>query len=376
MSSSACPVITSSNVIRWFESAELDAPHLRSPQPCKRGIHCDYKLKHEVSGELMRACCSGVHPGEEGTGRRIFPARILDDGREQPACVRLTGAAHGFYERRRLRLSWAEWCEQHEIPFTPALPGQPFEPLVRSPLGKPQQHQQQQHRQRLEQPEGVTKGAAFKVTVYNPETMAEAQAEAQAQAEAKAKAEWEIEFNLALEPRGGREYRAGMEDYSSSEEAPRVTSTAPQQPTAQAKLTKNQRKRRNKRARLPAAYGTAEAVLEEQAQQDWDERCASWERAANAHRELALSCEELEAELRAGAHSPKPQVVPPPALDLASAVRDMVASGVSMANCELPSPGLPCGPPPAPLAPAAEDDGGKTPSLGAIEKGAEYEEQD
>ena len=125
----------SNNIIRWFESAALDKPELRSPQPCKRGVHCDYKLTDEASGELVRACCSGVHPGEEGTGRRLFPARTLDDGREQPACVRLTGASQGFYERRRLRLSWAEWCEKHGIPFTPALPGQPFEPLVRAPLG-------------------------------------------------------------------------------------------------------------------------------------------------------------------------------------------------------------------------------------------------
>jgi hypothetical protein len=125
----------SKNIIRWFESPALDKPELRSPQPCKRGIHCDYKLTDEASGTLVRACCSGVHPGEEGTGRRLFPARTLDDGREQPACVRLTGASQGFYERRRLRLSWAEWCEKHDIPFTPALPGQPFEPLVRAPLG-------------------------------------------------------------------------------------------------------------------------------------------------------------------------------------------------------------------------------------------------
>jgi len=123
------------NTIRWFESVTLDAPNLRSPQPCKRGTHCDYKLKAKDSEELVRACCSGVHPGEEGTGRRLFPARTLDDGSVQPACVRLTGAAQGFYERRRLRLSWAEWCEQKGIPFTPALPGQPFEPVVRVPIG-------------------------------------------------------------------------------------------------------------------------------------------------------------------------------------------------------------------------------------------------
>lgn len=125
----------SKNIIRWFESPALDKPELKSPQPCKRGIHCDYKLTDEATGELVRACCSGVHPGEEGTGRRLFPARILDDGREQPACVRLTGASQGFYERRRRRLSWADWCEQNGWPFTPALPGQPFEPLVRVPLG-------------------------------------------------------------------------------------------------------------------------------------------------------------------------------------------------------------------------------------------------
>lgn len=126
---------TSNNCIRWFESAALDQPELKSPQPCKRGIHCDYKLTDQSSGELVRACCSGVHPGEEGTGRRLFPARILDDGREQPACVRLTGASRGFYERRRLRMSWAEWSERNGWPFTPALPGQPFDPLVRVPIG-------------------------------------------------------------------------------------------------------------------------------------------------------------------------------------------------------------------------------------------------
>ena len=130
----------SKNQIRWFESKALDAPELKSPQPCKRGIHCDYKIENEL-GELVSACCRNVHPGEEGTGRRFFPARQLKETgpeatfREQPACVRLTGAANGFYERRRLRLSWAQWCEKKGIPFTPALPGEPFEPVVRVPLG-------------------------------------------------------------------------------------------------------------------------------------------------------------------------------------------------------------------------------------------------
>lgn len=145
----------SKNIIRWFESATLDKPGLRSPQPCKRGIHCDYKLKDEASGELVRACCSGVHPGEEGTGRRLFPARQVKitgaeaEFYEQPECVRLTGASQGFYERRRLRLSWAEWCEKKGIPFTPALPGQPFEPLVRAPLGGKKVREQQQNQSQI-----------------------------------------------------------------------------------------------------------------------------------------------------------------------------------------------------------------------------------
>jgi len=329
----------SQNVIRWFESAELDAPHLRSPQPCKRGIHCDYKLKDEASGELVRACCSGVHPGEEGTGRRLFPARITEDGREQPACVRLTGAAYSFYERRRLRLSWAEWCEQHEVPFTPALPGQPFEPVVRSPLGG----KREQREQRQEKPESI------------------------AQAEAEAKAEREFEFNLALEPYGGREYRASRSymTFQPSYSGGGAMAEPQAQPQPQRKLTKNERKRRNKKARLPAAAGTAEAAAEDEE----EERLSAHYDAAYAQPEL-ITCEELEAGLLA-AHSRQSQVVPPPALDLASAVRNMIASGLSMANCELPSPGLPLGPP-AP----ADDDGGKTPCLGAIEQGTEYEELD
>ena len=35
----------------------------------------------------------------------------------QKACVRLTGKA-GFYERRRLRLSWPAWCERQGLSYT------------------------------------------------------------------------------------------------------------------------------------------------------------------------------------------------------------------------------------------------------------------
>jgi len=124
-----------SNAINWYENSDFDHPSLKSPQPCPRGIHCDYKIMDRETDTLEPACCRGVHPGEEGTGRRYFPARTVigSDGQpyEQPACVRLTGASNGFYERRRLRLSWGEWCKSRDIPFIPALPGMPFEPVSR-----------------------------------------------------------------------------------------------------------------------------------------------------------------------------------------------------------------------------------------------------
>jgi hypothetical protein len=52
-----------------------------------------------------------VHPGEEGVGRRLFPARTMD---EEPV-VRIYGIPEKkayFYERRRLGLSWPAWCKE------------------------------------------------------------------------------------------------------------------------------------------------------------------------------------------------------------------------------------------------------------------------
>ena len=126
------------NRINWHENPEFDHPALNSPQPCPRGIHCDYKIMDRRTNTLEPACCRHVHPGEEGTGRRYFPARTVigSDGQpyQQPACVRLTGASNGFYERRRRHMSWEEWCISREIPFIPAVPGQPFEPVSRVPF--------------------------------------------------------------------------------------------------------------------------------------------------------------------------------------------------------------------------------------------------
>lgn len=96
----------------------LDKPELRSPTPCPRGVYCQYKLPNPETKELELACCRMVHPGEEGNGRRLFPARTAPDGREQPACVRLTGKA-GFYERCRLKQPWRVWATEHGIPLPP-----------------------------------------------------------------------------------------------------------------------------------------------------------------------------------------------------------------------------------------------------------------
>jgi hypothetical protein len=87
------------------KEVNLDAKEFNSPQPCSHGIHCTYKNEGG-------AVCAFVHPGEEGTGRMLFPARVREEeGKSiwQPAAVRLIGSP-GFYQRRRLGLSWPEWC--------------------------------------------------------------------------------------------------------------------------------------------------------------------------------------------------------------------------------------------------------------------------
>ena len=122
----------------WFEKAEYDAPELNSPQPCVHGAGCAYMVKKDDTAKpgesiFVPASCRYVHPGEEGNGRRIFPARDGPNG-PQPAVVRLTGRA-GFYERRRLRLSWAEWCEQNKIPYVANKSGEEHPPVVRVPIG-------------------------------------------------------------------------------------------------------------------------------------------------------------------------------------------------------------------------------------------------
>jgi len=90
----------------WSSQPELNAPELNSPRPCSHGVGCSYE-----------GPCAFVHPGEEGTGRRLFPARTNEDGSVDKPIVRLIGSP-GFYERRRLRLSWADWCAKKGIPYT------------------------------------------------------------------------------------------------------------------------------------------------------------------------------------------------------------------------------------------------------------------
>ena len=108
------PVIRWSDApFNWPAEPELDEKVLNSPQPCSHGSGCRYN-----------GPCAFVHKGEEGTGRRLFPARmVLKDGKEvkQEAAVRLIGSS-SFYERRRLRLSWPEWCAKKGIQQPAAAP--------------------------------------------------------------------------------------------------------------------------------------------------------------------------------------------------------------------------------------------------------------
>jgi hypothetical protein len=86
---------------------------LNSPLPCKDGIACQFPK-----------CCVGVHPGEEGTGRKYFPARktvdrVTGENKTQPPCVRLVGKNKddipGFYRRRSKKMSWPQWCAAEGI---------------------------------------------------------------------------------------------------------------------------------------------------------------------------------------------------------------------------------------------------------------------
>ena len=97
------PITWSSSPFSWPAEPELDEKSLNSPQPCQHGVGCTYKNPN--------SCCAFVHFGEQGTGRVFFPARTIEvDGKQiyQKAAVRLIGSS--FYERRRLGLSWPEWC--------------------------------------------------------------------------------------------------------------------------------------------------------------------------------------------------------------------------------------------------------------------------
>jgi hypothetical protein len=88
----------------WDNMGELEKPELHCPQPCKWAANCVYKAG---------TGCGFVHPGEHGTALKLFEERTTD-GRTQPAVVRLLGAS--FYERRRLGLSWPEWCARKGLP--------------------------------------------------------------------------------------------------------------------------------------------------------------------------------------------------------------------------------------------------------------------
>ena len=111
--------------LKWYVNPKFDAPELNSPKPCSHGAGCNYQIKNKA-GEMVSGCCAFVHPGEEGSGRHLFPARTYVDRTtgqtiHQKACVRLTGKAL-FYDRRGLRLPWGEYCAKHGIPYSPNPP--------------------------------------------------------------------------------------------------------------------------------------------------------------------------------------------------------------------------------------------------------------
>ena len=101
------------NKLKWYSSEKMDREGMGSPQPCKRGISCDYR----VNGE--RTWCRYVHPGEEGTGRRLMTEKRKEDGTVMREKVHLTGqhqcAGGGWVGRMKERMSWPEWAEKHGL---------------------------------------------------------------------------------------------------------------------------------------------------------------------------------------------------------------------------------------------------------------------
>jgi hypothetical protein len=113
------PITWSSAPFFWPSEPALDKKSLNSPQPCQHGVNCTYKKPG--------ACCAFVHPGEQGTGRVLLPERTyVENGKEiyQPETVRLVGSS--FYKRRRLGLSWPEWCQQEKSRSEPQALQGPF----------------------------------------------------------------------------------------------------------------------------------------------------------------------------------------------------------------------------------------------------------
>ena len=112
----------------WNEKPEWNDPALCSPIPCLKGQNCTYE-----------GCCSFVHQGEEGTGRRLFKARSADEKdivrlvHQDP----LTGkiSRPDYYSRRQARLSWPDWCKKMGLPL-PQTPKAPKAPLVVPPLAE------------------------------------------------------------------------------------------------------------------------------------------------------------------------------------------------------------------------------------------------
>lgn len=98
----------SSYAFDWSANPELDDPVLNSPRPCFHGAKCTYT---GADG------CAFVHPGEEGSGRRIFKGRaITKNGVQtwQKSTVRLVcfdGSKVPFYERRMRKMSWPAWLQ-------------------------------------------------------------------------------------------------------------------------------------------------------------------------------------------------------------------------------------------------------------------------
>jgi hypothetical protein len=99
-----------------WEDAHLNAPKYDSPIPCTHGTNCFYHGKMGSNGTWNEDYCRRVHPGEEGSGRKIFHARYRGE-QDKARLLPFPGEQRAsFYDRTFRKMTWPQYCEYRGWP--------------------------------------------------------------------------------------------------------------------------------------------------------------------------------------------------------------------------------------------------------------------